>query len=80
MTIAQELQSFYHFAEERLLNGGSGQTLDDLYSEWRAYNPMPEELQTNILAVRASLRDMDQGEGGKPLDEFAAEFRKRNGI
>jgi hypothetical protein len=39
-----------------------------------------EELETNVLAVRASLRDMDRGETGMPLEQFAAEFRKRNGI
>jgi hypothetical protein len=80
MTVTQELQSFYQFADERLRNGGSDQTLDELYSEWRACNPTLEELETNVLAVRASLRDMDRGETGMPLEQFAAEFRKRNGI
>jgi hypothetical protein len=76
----QELQSFYQFAEQRLRNGGAEQSLDDLYGEWRACNPTREELETNVLAVRAALRDMDGGETGRPVDEFAAEFRRRNGI
>lgn len=80
MAAAQELKSFYHFADERLRNGGCDQTLDELYSEWRACNPTPEELETNVLAVRAFLRDMDQGETGRPIEEFEAEFRQRNGI
>jgi hypothetical protein len=76
----QELQSFYQFAEERLRTGSSEQSLDDLYGEWRACNPTPEELDTNVLALRAALRDLKSGETGRPIEEFAAEFRQRNGI
>jgi hypothetical protein len=79
-TATQELQSFYQFAEQRLRNGGSDLTLDDLFGEWRACNPMTEELQTNVLAVRAALRDLDAGEKGQPIEEFLAEFERRNGI
>ena len=77
---AEQLQSFYQFAEQRLRNGSCDQTLDDLYAEWRACNPMPEELDIDVRAVRASLRDMDEGQTGRPFKDFAAEFRKRNGI
>jgi hypothetical protein len=80
MAAIQELQSFYEFADMRLRNGGGEQTLDELYAEWRASNPTPDEVQTNVYAVRAALRDMDQGETGRPIDKFAAEFRQRNGI
>jgi hypothetical protein len=79
-TTTAELQSFYQFAEERLRNGGCDQTLDDLYAEWRACNPLPSELDDNVRALRASLRDMDEGQTGRSLDDFAAEFRQRNGI
>ena len=77
---AQEFQSFCMFAEQRLRNDQAGESLDDLYIEWRSCNPSPEELETNVLAVRAALRDMDAGETGRPIDVFAAEFRRRNGI
>jgi hypothetical protein len=76
----QELQSFYQFAEQRLRNGGREVSLDDLYGEWRASNPTPEELETNVRAVRAALRDLDAGEKGQPVDEFIADFERRNGI
>lgn len=76
----RELQSFYEFVEQRLQGRTCDRSLDDLFSEWRACNPTPEELVTNSLAVRASLRDMDEGETGRPIDEFAAEFRQQNGI
>jgi len=77
---ATELLSFYQFAEQRLRNSGCDHTLDELFAEWRACNPPPEELEGNVLAVRASLRDMDNGETGRPIEDFAAEFRQRNGI
>ena len=76
----RELQSFYEFVEQRLHARTCDRSLDDLFSEWRACNPTPEELEANALAVRASLRDMDEGDTGRPIDEFAAEFRQRNGI
>ena len=79
-TTTQELQSFYQFAERRLRNGGSELSLDDLYGEWRACNPTPEELQTDVLAVRAALHDLDAGEKGQPIEEFVTEFERRNGI
>ena len=77
---AEQLHSFFQFADLRLRNGGCDQSLDDLYAEWRACNPTPEERDINVRAVRASLRDMDEGQTGRPFGEFAAEFRKRNGI
>ena len=79
-TTATDLLSFCQFADQRLRNGNCDQTLDELYAEWRACNPAPEELESNVLAVRAALRDMEQGETGRPVEEFAAEFRRRNGI
>ena len=77
---ALEFQNFCLFAEQRLRDDQAGESLDELYIEWRSCNPSPEELETNVLAVRAALRDMDAGEIGRPIDEFAAEFRRRNGI
>lgn len=32
------------------------------------------------LATRASLRDIEEGETGRPFDEFTKEFRRRNNI
>jgi hypothetical protein len=76
-TASEELNSFYQFAEWRLQGSGRDETLDDLYAEWRAQNPSPEELDKDVRAVRASLRDLERGEMGRPFNEFAAEFRQR---
>lgn len=76
----EQLYSFYQFAEQRLRENQCARSLDELYAEWRALHPTPEELETNVRAVRAALRDMDGGETGRSIDEFAAEFRQKNGI
>ena len=79
-TAVQDLHSFYRFADERLRDQNGGPSLDQLYAEWRAQNPTAEELQENVLAVRASLRDMDDEIIGRPIEEFEREFRERNGL
>lgn len=79
-TVSEELDSFYQFAEGRLRSDATGETLDSLYAEWRICHPSPDELDTNVRAVRAALRDLDAGEIGRPIAEFIAEFRQRNGI
>jgi hypothetical protein len=76
----EQLHNFYQFVEQRLRENQCEQTLDDLYAEWRAQNPTPEELETDVRAVRAALRDMDGGETGRPIEDFAAEFRQKNGV
>ena len=34
----------------------------------------------DVLAIAASIRDLDRGVTGRPFDQFASEFRKRNKI
>lgn len=79
-SISSELQHFYQFAEVRLREPTCAETLDDIYAEWRARNPLPDELEKDTQAVRASLRDMDAGETGRSIDDFAKSFRQANGI
>jgi hypothetical protein len=76
---SDELQQFYVFAQHRL-HEASGETLDDIYAEWRSSNPLADVLDQDVKAVKASLRDLDEGEVGRPVGEFSAEFRRRNGI
>jgi hypothetical protein len=78
-TTSDELQQFYVFARHRL-HEVSGETLDDIYAEWRSSNPRADVLDQDAKAVKASLRDLDEGELGRPVGEFATEFRRRNGI
>ena len=70
-----EIQEFTSFAIEHLSTGDVN-SLDELYDRWREVHPAAED----ALAVKASLRDMDNGETGRPFNEFASEFSKRNNI
>jgi hypothetical protein len=54
--------------------------VEEIYDRWRLGCPTPEELREDVLAVKASLRDMASGQTGRALDEFASDFRARHKI
>lgn len=72
----KEIDDFAHFAKGQVVKGGANATIDELFDQWRIRNPPPEDL----LAIKAALRDLENGETGQPYEEFAAEFRARNDI
>lgn len=73
-TTEQEVESFARFARGQLAQGGEELSLDELFDQWRLEHPPAED----VLAVKASVRDMQRGETGRPFDEFADQFRQRN--
>ena len=75
-TSEQDIDNFYQFAKSRLKNGGSELSLEQLFDEWTIKNPPHED----ALAVQASIRDMENGESGRAFDDFASDFRERNGL
>jgi hypothetical protein len=76
----QQIEGFRTFALDQLRNGGSDLTVDELYDRWRLECPSTDELQDDVLAVKASLRDMESGQTGRALDEFTSAFRARHKI
>ena len=74
-TSEQDIDNFYQFAKSRLTNG-SELSLEELFDEWMIKNPPHED----ALAVQASIRDMENGETGRNFDDFAQDFRARNGL
>lgn len=76
MSITQEeLESFYRFASERLGNGGTEKTIDELYDQWRFENLTPEDMAENVAAIQASIDDMNRGERGRDTREIIKEIR-----
>ena len=73
--LQEEIEDFTSFAKEHLSEGNVS-SLDELYDRWRELHPATED----ELAVQASLRDMEEGETGRPFAEFAADFAERNKI
>ncbi|MEJ7590062.1 MAG: hypothetical protein WKF77_00785 [Planctomycetaceae bacterium] len=76
-TSSQELQSFQQYATARLQNGGALLELDQLFDEWRNLNPDPKQLSEDAIAVRASLRDIERGETGLPVEDAVREIRAK---
>jgi predicted transcriptional regulator len=56
-SIREDLESFQHFANERLASGGAGDSLDDLFTEWHESRTREEVNQ----AIRQGLADIDAG-------------------
>lgn len=73
-TSEAEIDSFAQFAKGQLSRGGEGPSLDELFDQWRIRHPRAEDAP----AIRASIRDMESGDTGRPFDQFAEEFRRRN--
>ena len=69
MSTLDSLHEFSAFASERLAES-SDPTIDELYEEWRSKKF--EEI--DAVAVMASVRDLESGERGQPLDKFLADF------
>jgi hypothetical protein len=76
MVTEQQIDAFSQFAKSQIGSGASADSLVELLDQWLLENPP----QSDLLAIEASLRDMEAGETGKPFAEFAAEFRARNGL
>lgn len=76
MPTTELIESFSEFAKAKVDQAGNDLSIDDLYDEWRTQHPPADDL----LAIKASLRDMENGDTGRAFDDFAAEFRHGNGI
>ena len=76
----EQIDSFHRFATNRLKNGSEGLSMDELYDEWRTQHFSPEEIHENVLAVRAAIRDMENGDTGQDADDVIAELRDELGL
>ena len=74
-SIEHDLEAFARFARDHA-NGTNPPTIDELFYQWRTENPPADDL----LAIKASLRDVDAGERGKPIDEHLDDMRKKHNL
>lgn len=72
-SLDKKIEDFTRFAKS---HAAEDTTMDELFDRWRARTLQ----ETDALAVQASLRDMEQGETGRPFNQFSEEFRRKNGI
>jgi len=69
METINQIEDFAMFAKDQL-DASQDRTIEDLFEQWRQH----AFRDTDSLAVRASIRDLENGERGEPLDDFLAEF------
>jgi hypothetical protein len=78
MATIDQIQDLSHFIQTLPEVDRETLSMDEIYERWREQAFRLDDL----LAVKASLRDFENGERGRPLTEFLAEFdaesRERN--
>jgi hypothetical protein len=77
---SDDLNAFHRFAQARLTTDGA-ESLQELVELWEVDHPAPALHAQNIAAVRAAIRDMEQGDTGQPaanaINELRAELADR---
>ena len=71
----QELDRFHRFAVDRIDAGDESSSLQELLDLWSAENPDQEQYADDVMAVKAALRDFDNGDPGLPFDEHLRQLR-----
>ena len=70
LSVKEQLESFTTFAQKMIESTDDELSMDELYDQWR----LNHGSAVDTLAIQASLRDMENGERGRPFSEFAQEF------
>ncbi|MCA9066332.1 MAG: hypothetical protein KDA96_24865 [Planctomycetaceae bacterium] len=79
MTVTTKiLDEFRAFAAARISAGSAAVNMVELAAECEFRHASPEALADDLKAVEAALRDMDAGETGRPIKDFAADFSSRH--
>lgn len=77
---SDDLNAFHRFAVTTIADRGAG-SLQELVDLWEIENPDSQLHVENVAAVRAALRDMENGDTGRPahlvIDEMRAELTLR---
>ncbi len=69
-----ELNAFHEFAEIELASRRA-QSLRELVDLWEMEHPASELHKQNVAAVRAAIRDMENGDRGRPAEKVLQELR-----
>lgn len=78
-TSIEDVEKFSQFAKAKLVDGAE-MNLVDLAAQFQFEHESESHYAEDVAAVQEALTAMDNGETGRPMAEFDAEFRKRNGI
>ena len=75
--VANELERFHQFVEDKLGSSSADLTPEEVLSEWRATHPSPDDLSESVVAIKQALADMRAGDRGRPAEQVIAELRQR---
>jgi hypothetical protein len=70
-----DLEAFYSFVGQSLKQGQKDAAPESMLQRWRA----EREMEETCAAIQAGMDDIEAGRC-RPLEEFDAEFRKKNGL
>lgn len=77
---SDDLNAFHRFAATTLASRGV-ETLQELVDLWELGHPAPQLHAENVAAIRAAIRDMENGDTGRPahlvVDELRGELAAR---
>lgn len=77
---SDDLNAFHDFAAARIAHSGV-ESLHELVELWELEHPSAALHSQNVAAVQAAIRDMENGDAGRPagavLDEMRAELAGR---
>ncbi len=76
MATKDQVDSFHQFASQQVENNGAELSMEQLFDLWQVQNSSNEELVESVAAVTAALRDMENGDTGRPVEDVIAELRK----
>ena len=74
-----ELEEFQEFVAGHV-RAGTVMSPEEALDVWRAEHPDDALRAENVKAVKAALRDMEDGDRGVPFEEFDREFRETHQI
>jgi hypothetical protein len=72
---SDDLNAFHRFAQAHLLNDGA-ESLRELVDLWEIEHPLSELHAQNVAAVQAAIRDMENGDAGRPATVVLEELRE----
>jgi hypothetical protein len=75
--VTQDLLAFRRFLDEQIESGQDQLTPEESLALWREQR---RDLEESAAAIKQALAEMEAGDAGVPLEQFAAEFRSRNSI
>jgi hypothetical protein len=70
----QDLDAFHQFAEAKIADR-STESLHELVEIWESEQSTPELHAENVAAIRAAIRDMENGDNGRPAADAIQELR-----